>query len=57
MIKLKEICSKLLWYVKQLLPLTYRSRYTQDGKNMFCVFNMWLGKIFNSDTVEIKGAK
>ena len=57
MIKLKEICSKLSWYVKQLLPLTYRSRYTQDGKEMFCVFNMWFGKVFNSETVEIKGAK
>jgi len=57
MIKLKEIGSNLLWSVKQLLPLTYRSRYTQDGKEMFCVFNMWFGKVFNSETVEIKGAK
>ena len=23
--------SKFLWYIKQLLPLTYRSRYTEDG--------------------------
>lgn len=36
------------WHLKQLLPLTYRSRYsTEDGTRHFCVWNMWFGRCFN----------
>jgi hypothetical protein len=42
----------MLWYLKQLLPLTYRSYY-QAGENQkhFCVWNMWFGRCFNIDDV------
>lgn len=38
---------KLTWYVKQLLPLTYRSHYRDKNGKHFAVWNMWLGKVFN----------
>lgn len=43
------------WYLKQLLPLTYRSRYsTRDGAKHFCVWNMWFGRCFNIEDYIIK---
>ena len=38
---------KPMWYLKQLLPLTYVSRFMQDGKRRLCVWRMWLGRCFN----------
>jgi hypothetical protein len=36
------------WYLRQLLPLTYRTRYyAEDGKKHFCVWNMFLGRCYN----------
>lgn len=40
---------KITWYLKQLLPLTYRTRYKENGKQMFTVWKMWLGKSYNID--------
>ena len=40
---------KLIWCLKQLLPLTYRTTYVQNGKSHFTVWNMWFGKCFNVD--------
>lgn len=42
------------YYLKQLLPFTYRSHYKEAGKKMFTVWNMWLGKCFNIENVEVK---
>ena len=42
------------WYIKQLLPLTYRTKYRKAGKMVFCVWNMWLGRCFNIEEYEIK---
>lgn len=44
-----------MWYLKQLLPLTYRSKYKKGDKKIFCVWNMWLGKCFNIEEYEIVG--
>jgi hypothetical protein len=42
---------RLKWYVKQLFPLTYRSRYgTGDGVH-FVVWRMWFGRCFDIDDV------
>ena len=39
---------KLKWYLCQILPLSYRSKYhTDDGKKHFCVWNMWMGRCFD----------
>ena len=46
--------NKIKWCIKQLLPLTYRSKYKSDGKDYFCVWNMWFGKSYNIETYEIK---
>jgi len=43
------------WYIKQLLPLTYRSKYRDCNNNKhFCVWNMWMGKCYNIDDIIIK---
>ena len=46
---------KLEWYLRQLLPLTYRSHYrTSDGTKQFDVWNMWFGRVFNHESYTIK---
>ena len=44
------------WWVKQLLPLTYRGYYTPqaDGIERFQVFRMWLGRPFDIETVKVQ---
>jgi hypothetical protein len=45
---------KVKWALRQLVPLTYRSRYqTGDGVNHFSVWRMWFGKVFSHDDVII----
>jgi hypothetical protein len=47
--------SRLVWLVRQLLPLEYRTRYTDgDGQRHFCVWRMWLGRPFSIDDVVLK---
>jgi hypothetical protein len=43
----------MIWYLKQLLPLTYRSKYTEDGKAYFTVWKMWFGKSYKIDKVRV----
>jgi hypothetical protein len=50
---------KFVWYLRQLLPLEYRTRYglvLEDGsvEPHFCVWRMWLGRSFAIDDVAIK---
>jgi hypothetical protein len=44
---------KLGWMVKQLVPLTYRSRYGTGGQRHFAVWRMWFGRCFQIDDVVI----
>lgn len=44
---------KIRWFLKQLLPLTYRSHYKLGGKPTFCVWQMWFGRCFNIDQHQI----
>ncbi len=44
---------KLFWYLKQLIPLTYRSKYRQKDKVYFVVWKMWLGRCFDRDEYQI----
>lgn len=38
---------KLYWYLRQLLPLTYRSHYGDSaGNRHFAVWSMWFGRVF-----------
>lgn len=46
--------NRFKWYLKQLLPLTYRSRYrTSDGERRFCVWRMWFGRCFAVEDVAV----
>ena len=47
--------SKLVWYLKQLLPLTYRSLYVCGEEHQFCVWKMWLGKCYNIKSYSTNG--
>ena len=42
---------KLIWCLKQLLPLTYRSHYVKNGRNHFVVWRMWFGHSFDVEDV------
>ena len=44
----------MLYWLKQLLPLTYRSTYKDgEGNKHFTVWNMWFGKCFNIDDIVV----
>ena len=43
----------MLWHLKQLIPLTYRSHYMVGDKKQFSVWKMWLGKVYNHDCVTV----
>jgi hypothetical protein len=45
---------KVIWCLKQLLPLTYRTTYEEEGEMHFTVWNMWFGVCFNIEDVVIK---
>jgi len=46
--------NKLLWYLKQLLPLKYDTTYGQDDKKYVSIWNMWFGKCFSIKQYELK---
>lgn len=43
----------LKWLIKQVLPLTYFSKYSVDGKSFVCSFKMFMGKPFNIEHFEV----
>ena len=45
--------SKIKWLFKQLLPLTYWTKYKEGDKQYFEIWNMWFGKSYNSVRFEI----
>ena len=45
---------KLIWCVKQLLPLTYITDYKEEGKHILTVWKMWLGRSFAIQNYELK---
>ena len=53
---MKQFFHSLVWYVKQLFPLTYRSKYKDtNGKRYFAVWKMWFGKVYKHDCYDITG--
>jgi hypothetical protein len=44
---------KIIWYLKQLFPFTYRTFYAADGVTHYCVWNMWMGRCFHVDDLEV----
>jgi len=39
----------MIWYLKQLLPLTYRTKYGENEETHFVVWKMWFGRCFDID--------
>lgn len=40
--------NKLMYYIKQLLPLKYHSKYrVQNGSTELTIWTQWFGKPFN----------
>ena len=45
---------RIVWHLRQLLPLTYRSRYRDEaGRRHFCVWKMWMGRCFEVEDVVV----
>ena len=38
---------RLVWCIKQLLPLMYVSEYREDGYRRLTIWRMWMGRCFN----------
>ncbi len=38
---------KILWALKQLIPLTYWSTYESGGEKYFSIWRMWFGRCFD----------
>jgi hypothetical protein len=48
---------RVRWLLRQLFPLTYRTRYhTMDGTEWFVVWRMWFGRVFAEDKVAVAPA-
>ena len=45
--------SRIKWGLKQLLPFSYRSHYSIGKDKVFTVWNMWLGKCFKVESVNV----
>jgi hypothetical protein len=43
----------MMWYLRQIIPLTYRARYIKKGRRHFVVWRMWLGRCFDIDDVRV----
>jgi len=46
--------NRIVWYLKQLLPLKYDTEYGQDGKSYVSVWRMWFGRCFAVKKYELK---
>lgn len=47
---------KILWYLKQLFPLTYRSIYGSQGRVVYHTWKQWLGRSWAEEKVEVARA-
>lgn len=49
---LRRLFATVCWYLRQLLPLAYRTYYaTEDGSIHFATWRMWFGRCFAIDDV------
>ena len=49
-----RVLAILLYYVLQLFPLTYRTRYWDADRQLhFCVWRQWFGRCFQVDDVVV----
>ena len=43
----------LLWGLKQLLPLMYRTVYKENGQVVYATWRMWMGRSFSIERVTV----
>lgn len=47
--------NKIIWFFKQLFPLTYWSLYRDEqGHQYVAIWKMWFGKIYKHSLWEVK---
>ncbi len=49
-----NIMKKIIFMFKQLLPFTYSSKYTANGKHYVSIWRQWFFKPFDVTTFETK---
>ena len=47
----RQRLDRWIWYLKQLLPITYRTTYGEGGRKHFTVWRMWFGRCFDVEDV------
>ena len=45
---------RIVWWLRQLLPLAYVSRYKAGGEQHFAAWKMWLGRCYAVRDVVVK---
>ena len=53
---MRRIVGKVTWYIKQLFPLTYISKYREGERNRLSIWKMWFGKVYRHRKYIISGA-
>jgi hypothetical protein len=46
--------NKIKWYLKQIFPLTYTSKYKTGLITKICIWKMWLGACYDIREYEVK---
>jgi len=46
--------NRIEWYLRQLLPLCYKTFYGQNGEKHFTTWRMWLGRCFDITDVVVR---
>jgi len=52
--KVERFLNSGKWMIKQVLPLTYRSHYKEGSKQMFSVWKMWFGRVFDHEKFKVR---
>jgi hypothetical protein len=39
--------TRVIWAIKQCLPLSYKSTFVENDQRVRCTWRMWLGRCFN----------
>ena len=50
----RVMLNRIEWYLRQLLPLCYKTFYGQNGEKHFTTWRMWLGRCFDITDVVVR---
>lgn len=43
----------MIWYLKQLFPLWYHTKYEENGKEYATWWKMWFGRCYKQEVFEV----